>query len=141
MTSRLFLPAVLATLLAASGAHAMFVSNYAAWKQLTPEMQSAYLAGAMDSWTRTSTRGEPDWVKAQRTGINECIRTQQIDTGALIELVNNHYTAYPADWRLHPASVLKDMVMDTCLADVNKERAKIGYEPWERKSGQISKDN
>ena len=141
MTSRMFLPAILATVMAASSANAMFVSNYAKWKQLAPETQSAYLAGAMDSWTRTSARGEPAWFEPQRTGINACIRTQEIHAGMLVELVNGHYKAYPADWRLPPASVLQDVVMGTCLADVNKERAKIGLAPWERKTGQISKDN
>ena len=141
MTNRVFMPAILATVMVASSANAMFISNHASWKQMTLESQSAYVAGAMDSWTRTSAPGEQEWLQPQRTGINACIRAQQIHAGLLVELVNDHYRAYPADWLVPPTSVLKDVVMATCLADVNKERAKVGLEPWQRKSGQISKDN
>lgn len=140
MTGRLSLPAIVAALLAAGTAHAAYISNYAAWRESSSESKQAYLAGVLDSWTRTSTPGEPDWFQAQRTGINKCLREQRIHTGMLMDLVEKHYTDFPADWRLHPAGVLKYVVMNTCLADVNEEREKAGYSPWARESGQMSKD-
>ncbi|WP_143147457.1 hypothetical protein [Rhizobium tibeticum] len=124
-----------------SAAHAIFVTNYASWKKFQPAMQEAYLVGVMDGWTRTSTPGEPPWMKAQRTGINKCLKEQEINSTMLVDLVDSHYRTYTADWRLSPALVVKDVVMRTCLADVNSEREKAGFSPWERKAGQISRDN
>lgn len=124
-----------------SASHAMFVGNYATWKKVPPTVQEGYLIGVMDGWTRTSAPGEPSWMSIQRTGINKCMREQEISSYQLIELVNSHYKTHTADWRLPPASVLKYVIMGTCLADVNSEREKAGLAPWERKSGQISRDH
>lgn len=118
----------------------MFVGNYATWKKVPPAVQEGYLIGVMDGWTRTSAPGEPSWMSIQRTGINRCMREQEINSYQLTELVGSHYKNHTADWRLTPAAVLKHVIMGTCLADVNSEREKAGLAPWERKSGQISRD-
>lgn len=133
--------ALIASILPLSTAHALFVGNYGAWNKIPPATQAAYLIGVMDGWTRTSAPGEPSWMKIQRTGINKCLREQKIHSGMLVDLVNSHYKAHTADWRLPPALVVKDVVMAVCLADVNSEREKAGLAAWERKAGQISKDN
>nr|CAD6597696.1 hypothetical protein RTCK_00509 [Rhizobium sp. TCK] len=132
--------AVTISILPLSAAEAMFVGNYATWNKLPSATQEAYLAGVMDSWTRTTAPGEPSWMKVQRTGINKCLREQEIHSGALVDLVNSHYKTHTPDWRLSPAVVVKDVVMGACLADVNSEREKAGLPPWERKTGQISQD-
>lgn len=143
---RLWLRAVAASaatfsFVGASTAHANFIGNYASWKKVEQPLQEAYLIGVMDSWTRTSTQGEPAWFQVQRIGLNKCMREQRIDSGMLRDLVDTHYKTYPADWRLSPAAVLKDSMVEACLADVNSERAKAGLSAWERKPGQISADN
>lgn len=122
-------------------ANASYISNYARWKGINKVEQAAYLAGVMDHWTRTSTPGEPPWMRPQRKGVNKCIREQGISTYMLVDLVNAHYKAHTADWRIPPASVVTHAIMGLCLADVNSEREQAGYEPWERKPEQISKDN
>lgn len=132
---------LISSVLLPSAAHARYVSNYAAWEKMPPELQEVYLIGVMDSWTRTSAPGEPSWMRVQRTGLNKCVREQKISSTSLVKLVNTHYESYAADWRISPASVLKDVLMGACLADVNEEREKAGLSPWERKSGQISRDN
>ncbi|QRI63449.1 hypothetical protein JQ506_22005 [Shinella sp. PSBB067] len=122
-------------------ASASYISNYARWKEVNKVEQAAYLAGVMDHWTRTSSPGEPPWMQPQRTGVNKCMREQDISAYMLVDLVDAHYKAHTADWRVPPASVVTHAIMGLCLADVNSEREKAGYEPWERKPTQISKDN
>ncbi|KAB1086511.1 hypothetical protein F4V91_08770 [Neorhizobium galegae] len=141
MIRSISLLAVFVSLAVPTGADAMFVANYASWKKMPPALQEGYLIGVMDGWTRTSTRGEQPWMKAQRTGINKCMREQEISSAMLVNLVNSHYSAHTADWRVPPAIVVKDVIMGTCLADVNSEREKAGYSAWERQPTQISKDN
>ncbi|WP_426232135.1 hypothetical protein [Pararhizobium sp. DWP3-4] len=133
--------ALILSVIAPSLAHAMFVANYASWKKGPPEVQQAYLVGVIDDWAGTSTPGEPPWMKAQRTGVIKCIRERGISATMLVDLVNTHYKNYTADWRVPPAIVVKDVLMATCLADVNIEREKAGFSPWERKNAQISRDN
>lgn len=136
-----FRSVLLSTVLVASSANAMFVGNYDAWKKFSPQAQEVYLIGVMDAWTRTAARGEPAWVKIERTGINKCVKEQGIGSVELAELVNSHYKKHSADWRVPPAVVLKDVVVATCLADINGERKKAGLPPWERKPEQISSDS
>ena len=133
--------AAIFSLLAPISANAQYVSNYARWKELPPLMQEAYIIGVLDGWTRTSAAGEPAWMKPERTGVNKCLREQEISSTMLVQLVNSHYETYSADWRLPPAPVAKDVVVGTCLADINSEREKAGLPPWERKPGQISRDD
>ncbi|CAN7436185.1 hypothetical protein [Neorhizobium sp. LjRoot104] len=121
-----------------TAANANYLQNYSAWKEIPPIEQAAYLAGVMDGWSRTSTPGEPPWMAPQRTGINKCVREQKVDGKMLVELVNEHYRTTTADWRVPPASILKHTIMGLCLEDVNSEREKAGYRPWDRKPAQIS---
>lgn len=122
-------------------ANASYISNYAKWKEVSTVEQAAYLAGVMDHWTRTSVPGEPPWMKPQRTGVNKCIREQEISAYMLVGLVDVHYKTHTVDWRVPPASVVTHLVMGLCLVDVNSEREKVGFEPWERKPAHISEDN
>ncbi len=132
--------ALISSILIPFAASAGYISNYSRWKEISVIEQAAYLAGVMDHWTRTSTPGEQPWLKPQRTGVNKCLREQGIGTDMLVELVNSHYKAHPADWRIPPAAVVTHLVTGACLADVNSEREKAGYAPWERKPSQISVD-
>lgn len=139
--SRLLKLALILSVLAPSASHAAYLTNYAGWKKISPADQEAYLVGVMDGWTRTSSRGEPPWMQAERTGINKCIREQEISGSMLADLVNSHYKTITADWRVLPAVVLQHVIVSTCLADVNSEREKAGLPAWERKPAQISPDN
>lgn len=130
--------ALLLSVMLPSNATAGFLTNYARWKEISPSEQGAYLAGVMDHWSRTSTPGEAPWRQAQRTGINKCVREQQIDTGMLVDLVNTHYETYTADWRFPPAAVIVHVMSGTCLEDVNSEREKAGFPKWDRKPAQLS---
>ena len=125
----------------ASAAHAMFIGNYASWKKLSPEMQEIYLIGVMDTWTRTSARGEPPWMKIARIGVTHCVKEQDIGSAALAEFVNSHYRDHTADWRVPPAAVLKHLITGTCSADINAERKTAGLPVWERKPPQVSRDS
>jgi hypothetical protein len=135
-----FKAALLFALLTPIASHASYISNYAEWKKLPPLMQEAYLIGVMDGWTRTFDRGEPAWMQLERTGVNKCLREQEMTSKVLVTLVNTHYETYTADWRVPPASIVKHVVMGPCLADVNGEREKAGLAPWERQPSQYSRE-
>ncbi|CDZ27997.1 hypothetical protein NOJ05_14025 [Neorhizobium galegae] len=130
--------ALILSVLVPSAAAASFIGNYARWKEMAPVQQSSYLLGVVDSSITTSIPGEPAWMKPLRTGLDSCMGEQQIKGDMLVDLVNSHYTANKADWRISPAIVVMHALLGVCLADVNSEREKAGYQPWDRKPAQIS---
>lgn len=140
MIRQLLKTAAVITVLLPTSANAMFVTNYGKWKEMPVDIQVGFVMGVMDAWTRTSTKGDADSLRLQRIGINDCMKAQKITSGMLVEQVDAHYKAYQADWRMPPASVLKHVVMDICLANVNTLRKEAGLQPWERAAKQISKD-
>lgn len=124
--------------LAPSISHASFVNNYSTWQKGDKAFQQIYAQGVMDAFISNSSKGEPEWIRARRQGMENCFVAQGINPAMLVEAVNDHYKAHVGDWRLSPSSVLIHLAQSICLQDINKAREEVGLSPWEPKTGAIT---
>jgi len=133
---------VLAALAAAIPAQTMagFVDNYARWKEMTPQWQLAYLAGAVDTLLQIAIEGEPKDDTARREGILKCFDRQAFNAERALDLVNNHYKEFPVDGQYGPSPVLFYEMIQMCLPQINEERAKLGLPAAKRLPRQLSRD-
>ena len=71
-----------------------YVSNYAGWRALSAGQKLGYVMGAFDLGLNTSSDDDP-YGEANSRGVTSCSQELKLDSGMLVQLVENSLHSEP----------------------------------------------
>jgi hypothetical protein len=118
--------------LAASAAHAAFLTSYAAWSKLTTSEKLAYVRGLNDASSVVDTGEAANPVQAAIVrGRMSCLSRDQVTDRMLVALIDTRYQHDPSSHDLPPMSLFASETFRICRRDIQSaiEAARPAPEP------------
>jgi hypothetical protein len=115
----------------ANPASAGYVTNRAAWLDLSQVSRAAYAAGVFDGSLQISFGDRDD--EARVYGYDACVTRLGLKNGDLVTLINKTYED-PIHWGAPPIFALLNQLQPMCRDDIDRERIKRGLSPFPPRS-------